>query len=78
MTRDEEIQDELSRQIPIHGGRTYGESLNCCWFEAGVKWADSHLSDETIMRILNCIGYEEVSWIGYVRTELEKRNGIQG
>lgn len=42
-------------------------------FEAGARYADSHPSDETIMRILNCIGYEEESWIGYVRTELEKR-----
>lgn len=33
------------------------------------------LSDETIMLILNCIGYEEKSWVEFVRKELEKRKG---
>lgn len=30
-------------------------------------------SDALIMRILNCIGYEDESWIEFVRKELEKR-----
>lgn len=42
-------------------------------FDAGVKFADQHPSDETIMLVLNCIGYEEKSWVEFVRKELEKR-----
>lgn len=38
------------------------------------EWQDKHPSDETIMLILNCIGYEEKSWVEFVRKELEKRN----
>lgn len=40
-------------------------------FEAGAKWADSHPSDETIMRILNTIGYEDTKWIDFVRKRLD-------
>lgn len=71
MTRDEEVQDELSRQIPVGNGRNYTDAMHCCWFEAGVKWADSHPSDETIMRVLNAVGYEEESWIEFVKKGLE-------
>ena len=35
------------------------------------EWKDKNPSDETIMRILNCIGYEEESWIEFVRKRLE-------
>lgn len=38
MPSDEEIQKVLAEKIPIHGGRTYGEALNCCWFEEGIHW----------------------------------------
>lgn len=34
---------------------------------------EANPSDKLIMLILNCIGYEEESWIGFVRKELEKR-----
>lgn len=44
--------------------------------ETAIRWSDQHPSDETIMRILNCIGYEEKSWIEFVRKELEKRKEI--
>ncbi|MBQ0054296.1 MAG: hypothetical protein KBS89_07570 [Bacteroidales bacterium] len=40
------------------------------------EWESQNPSDETIMLILNCIGYEEKSWIEFVRKELEKRKEI--
>lgn len=43
-------------------------------FADAIIWAERHPSDELIMRILNCIGYEERSWVDTVRKELEKRN----
>lgn len=32
------------------------------------------ISDETIMKVLNAIGYEEKSWITFVREQWNKNN----
>lgn len=32
------------------------------------------ISDETIMKVLNAIGYEEKSWITFVRKQWNKNN----
>ncbi len=32
------------------------------------------ISDETIMKVLNAIGYEEESWIAFVREQWDKNN----
>lgn len=37
------------------------------------EWKDQNPSDKTIMLILNCIGYEEESWLDFVKNELKKR-----
>ena len=67
MTRAEELRQYLiERNVGL-------DSLEANSIGEGIEWADAHPSDETIMLILNCIGYEEKSWIEFVRKELEKR-----
>lgn len=73
MTREQEISESANKwQEALEERNPQAEA----WvfhlaFEAGARWADSHPSDETIMRILNCIGYEEESWIDFVRKRLD-------
>lgn len=73
MTRAEEIHEAELAVNPYSGvsevRETYAHGVG---FTHGVEYADQHPSDETIMLILNCIGYEEKSWVEFVRKELEK------
>lgn len=75
MTRAEEIYNAEFASNPYFmstdGSQVVG--AHQLGFKHGVEYADKHPSDETIMLILNCIGYEEKSWIEFVRKELEKR-----
>lgn len=66
MTREREIHEAYKEHLLNEGNPSNG-------FEYGARWSDTHPSDETIMLILNCIGYEEKSWIEFVRKELKKR-----
>lgn len=66
--RDEEIKRAAEETLRKEG---YFPAVH--EFMNGARWADENPSDATIMRILNCIGYEEESWIGFVRKELKKR-----
>lgn len=73
MTREEQIKQA---QIAFIGyDRDIDEGVDTSMrrkaFEAGARWADKNISDETIMRVLNAIGYEEESWIGFVKSNLK-------
>lgn len=70
----EEI-NELAPYHPCEWQQGYGIWQN--GFMEGQKSEAAEMeqnpSDALIMRILNCIGYEDESWIEFVRKELEKR-----
>ena len=73
MTREEQIKQA---QIAFIGyDRDIDEGVDTSMrrraFEAGARWADRNISDETIMRVLNAIGYEEESWIGFVKHNIK-------
>lgn len=82
MTREEEItqaHDAMTREAKskiYYPDDPHIELERKLSFTLGAQWADAHPSDETIMRILNCIGYEEESWVEFVRKELEKRKEL--
>ena len=72
MTREEEIEQAQIAYIGYDWevDEGCGTSLRRRAFESGARWADEHISDATIMRVLNAIGYEEESWIEFVRKRL--------
>ena len=78
MTRAEEIYNAEFASNPYFmstdGSQVVG--AHQLGFKHGVEYADKHPSDETIMLILNCIGYEERSWVEFVRKEPEKRKEV--
>jgi len=65
MTREEQILSAANNE-----GFVFAYEITL--FVFGAHWADKHPSDETIMRVLNCIGYEERSWIDTVRENWDK------
>jgi len=75
MTREEQIRIKAVEYADANPRNVY---YNYNWtaikesFMDGAKWADENPSDETIMRVLNCIGYEERSWIDTVRENWDK------
>lgn len=79
MARDEEIYSAEFASNPYFmstdGPQVVG--AHQLGFKHGVEWANQHPSDETIMLILNCMGYEEESWIEDVRKGLESKKHIK-
>lgn len=74
------IQERALIANPYRGTSPYDEyegGLCIGWDNGYIQGAtemEQNPSDALIMRILNCIGYEDESWIEFVRKELEKRN----
>lgn len=73
ITRKEELAQAACSQcgelVGMYGEITMSDVLRA--FKMGAKWADEHPDDALIMRILNTIGYEEESWVDFVKNGLK-------
>lgn len=71
--RKEELTQAACSQcgelVGMHGEITMSHVLRA--FKMGAKWADEHPDDALIMRIMNAIGYEEESWVDFVKNNLK-------